>query len=45
MVRMTAMGAPGLDSTSLEPDPMCMQTTVPVSSQASHTGSQNPSGS
>ena len=40
MPSTTALGANGLDSTSFDPDPMCMHSTVPVSSQASNTGSQ-----
>ena len=37
---LAARGACGLVSTILEPDPMCMHSTVPVSSAASNTGDQ-----
>ncbi len=44
-VTSTSNGAYGLASTSLEPEPMCMQSAVPVSSQAAKKGSQNRLGS
>ena len=37
----TPAGASGLVFCIFEPDPMCMQITVPVSSQAVKSGSQN----
>jgi hypothetical protein len=39
----TPAGASGLVDCILDPEPMCMQMTVPVSLQAVNSGSQKPS--
>jgi hypothetical protein len=44
-VEPTAAGASGDVLGILDPDPMCMQMTVPVSLQASKNGNQYPSAS